>query len=171
MNSVNIPTTTMTNTPQPMWLTWIVAGTFIVSVIVACFAYLQWLSNPEWYEHFWKHIYTLTWWNPPAVSLTEFGVLHKVDAPITPGADSANKSTNDSDDRRQAKKLKESWCFVGEDLTGRYCLKVPSDHACEPRRLFGSLKDCELVPASHMPAGVVQDGGASMRPLRSMFIT
>lgn len=63
---------------------------------------------------------------------------------------------------------KESWCFVGEDVKGRWCLQVPSDHACDPNRTFASRSECELVEASSLPLGVVQNGGATMQPLGPM---
>lgn len=59
----------------------------------------------------------------------------------------------------------ESWCFVGEDLTGRYCVKVPSKSSCESSRTFTSRQDCEMVPAQHLPAGVITKQGAGMLPL------
>jgi hypothetical protein len=54
---------------------------------------------------------------------------------------------------------RETWCFVGEDLTGRFCVKVPSPQSCSHDRTFGSRSDCEMTPASHMPAGIVTDNG------------
>ncbi len=63
---------------------------------------------------------------------------------------------------------KESWCFVGEDVKGRWCLQVPSDHACDPNRTYESRSACELVEASSMPLGIVQNGGAIMQPLGPM---
>jgi hypothetical protein len=61
--------------------------------------------------------------------------------------------------------VKETWCFVGEDLKGRWCVKVPSEHSCDPNRTFPSEEDCSLVKASSMPLGVVQNQGASMMPI------
>ena len=63
----------------------------------------------------------------------------------------------------------ETWCFVGEDLSGRYCVKVPSDSACPSSRSFRTRIECELVSGSHMPAGITRDG-VSFRPLQSMKI-
>jgi hypothetical protein len=59
----------------------------------------------------------------------------------------------------------ENWCFVGEDVTGRWCVKVPQPDACSPERLFSSRPGCELVPASPLPLGLVAKGGAAMNPL------
>jgi hypothetical protein len=61
----------------------------------------------------------------------------------------------------------ESWCFVGEDMTGRYCVKVPSTGACEASRTYKSRQDCEMVPAQHLPASVVTKQGAGALPLLS----
>ena len=60
---------------------------------------------------------------------------------------------------------KESWCFVGEDLSGRYCVKVPTSQACVPERHFASRSECELTPASHMPLGVLTKNGDGMTSL------
>lgn len=59
----------------------------------------------------------------------------------------------------------EAWCFVGEDLTGRYCVKVPSAKSCDAGRTYRSRQDCEMVPAQHLPAGVVTQQGAGILPL------
>lgn len=58
----------------------------------------------------------------------------------------------------------ENWCFIGEDVTGRWCVKVPRPDACSPERLFSSRPGCELVPASPMPLGLIAKGGAEMKP-------
>lgn len=61
----------------------------------------------------------------------------------------------------------EAWCFVGEDVTGRYCVKVPSDGSCEAGRAYKSRQDCEMVPAQHLPASLVVKQGAGALPLLS----
>ena len=58
----------------------------------------------------------------------------------------------------------ENWCFVGEDVTGRWCVKVPQPDACSPERLFSSRPGCELVTASPLPLGLIAKGGAEMNP-------
>jgi hypothetical protein len=70
------------------------------------------------------------------------------------------------EERREAKAgFGENWCFVGEDVTGRWCVKVPQSDACSPERLFSSRPGCELVPASPLPLGLINKGGAEMNPL------
>ena len=61
----------------------------------------------------------------------------------------------------------ESWCFVGEDLTGRYCVKVPSTGSCDAGRTYKTRQDCELVPAQHLPASIVTKQGTAALPLLS----
>jgi hypothetical protein len=61
----------------------------------------------------------------------------------------------------------ESWCFVGEDLTGRYCVKVPSAGSCDSSRTFQSRQDCEMVTGQHLPASIITKQGAGALPLLS----
>jgi hypothetical protein len=137
----------------------------IVLVLLSIGAYVtyqQWAASPWFSDRYWASENLWSWWNPPAISLTELGVLHQVETPApVPGA-AATVSTSERED------LKESWCFVGEDLTGRFCVKVPSDASCDKDRLFGSEKDCELTPANHLPAGIIKENGTAMRPLSDM---
>ena len=138
----------------------------IALVLVSVGAYVAFWRSYWTYDNIWS------WWNPPAISLTELGVLQQVSVPLpvplpvpypVPGA-AATASTSE----RRPEGPKESWCFVGEDLTGRYCVKVPSDKSCDRDRLFGNQKDCELTTANHMPAGIVKSNGTSMLPLANM---
>jgi len=64
-------------------------------------------------------------------------------------------------------KKSESWCLVGEDLEGRWCVKVPSRDSCDANRVFHSRSECELNPANALPSGVVNQGGTGMTPLSS----
>lgn len=62
----------------------------------------------------------------------------------------------------------ETWCFVGEDLTGRWCVRVPAPAACTAERTFPSRSECELVNASRLPLGIVGGAGTSMTPMASL---
>lgn len=64
----------------------------------------------------------------------------------------------------------ESWCFVGEDLSGRYCVKVPNDSACSKDRVYNSRTDCQMAAANHLPAGVVNSHAVGIQPLSTMNI-
>ena len=59
----------------------------------------------------------------------------------------------------------ETWCFVGEDMTGRWCVRVPHRGACDAERSYSSKSDCQLTAASRMPLGVNMEGGARVAPL------
>jgi len=64
-----------------------------------------------------------------------------------------------------------AWCFVGEDLTGRYCVKVPSAASCDRTRVYNSQQDCELQGANALPSGVVNPhDGRKMSPLSSALL-
>lgn len=50
----------------------------------------------------------------------------------------------------------ESWCFVGENTLGRYCIK---SEKCGPLDRFPSREACELTEASALPLGITKEGG------------
>lgn len=54
----------------------------------------------------------------------------------------------------------ETWCFVGEDMTGRWCVRVPHRGACDSERAYSSRSDCELTEGSRLPLGTNMNGGA-----------
>ena len=67
-------------------------------------------------------------------------------------------------------KPSETWCFVGEDNTGRWCVKVPLPSLCEPIRTYGSRNSCEMTLAQQLPSGIVTKGGQSTKPLASLSL-
>lgn len=66
------------------------------------------------------------------------------------------------------KAREHTWCFVGEDKTGRWCVHVPNNHACDPDRTFQSRDACELTTASAMPLGFIKHGGMTQAPLSAI---
>jgi hypothetical protein len=64
-----------------------------------------------------------------------------------------NQKNPDKDSFRQ------TWCFVGEDMTGRYCVKVPGPKSCDPDRRYYTRLECEMNLANAMPAGVITNNG------------
>lgn len=92
--------------------------------------------------------------------------------PVTPTETVPLKPVSQTDTRvlleQVPERQQESWCFVGEDKTGRWCLRVPNSHACDPDRTYTSQADCELVTASAMPLGFLKNGGASSVPLSAI---
>ena len=61
-----------------------------------------------------------------------------------------------------------NWCFVGEDLTGRFCVKVPSVELCPKNRAFKTRNDCEMVTASPMPLTLQENSGTTSIPLAGL---
>ena len=125
--------------------------------------YRQWKSSPWWSDRYMAWTQGWNWTrSSDAFGITETGTLQEVATPVpAPGA----PVTESTSERHQTT---ESWCFIGEDLTGRYCVKVPSEKACDSDRLYHNRKDCELTPANHMPAGVVKQHGTAMASLSSL---
>ena len=56
----------------------------------------------------------------------------------------------------------ETWCFLGEDNTGRWCVKVPIPSLCEPARSYGGRDPCEMTLAQQLPLGLVDAPRASL---------
>ena len=55
----------------------------------------------------------------------------------------------------------ESWCFVGENTLGRYCVQADN---CGPLDRYPSRETCELVEASALPLGITGEGGLHYNP-------
>jgi hypothetical protein len=125
------------------WL-WIVLTVAGIVILISVWNWSRWKTSPWFSEratadkHFWD--------------ISEPGILNPV-----PETSTSSHSPSI-----------ESWCFVGEDNTGRWCVKVPNSHACDPDRTFSSQSDCELVMASHMPLGFLSQGGQSQIPLSAI---
>jgi hypothetical protein len=66
------------------------------------------------------------------------------------------KNERDEDDKEN---IVGNWCYVGEDLTGRFCVKVPEVELCPKARAFVTRAECEMVKASPLPLTVQQDRG------------
>jgi len=65
----------------------------------------------------------------------------------------------------------ETWCFLGEDATGRWCVKVPLPSLCEPSRSYGGRDPCEMTLAQQLPLGLVPSVSAgNPRPPASATI-
>ena len=61
------------------------------------------------------------------------------------------------------------WCFVGEDLTGRWCVKTPEEGLCPKKRVFRSRSECEMKTASASPLGINQHD-TTMIPIAGLSI-
>jgi len=141
----------------------------LVVVLIALGTHVTWhvwSGSPWYYDQAYAVKNMWNWWNPPHHNITPSGALQEVTESVVQPAAPVTQSTSE----RNPAGPPESWCFIGEDLTGRYCLKVPSDTSCDTERLFRSRRDCELIPANHMTAGIVTKGGVDIRPLSSVMI-
>ncbi len=76
---------------------------------------------------------------------------------------------NDLEKRNEAEEeIVGNWCYVGEDLTGRFCVKVPSPELCPKARAFRTRAECEMVTASPMPLTIQQNRGSTSIPLAGL---
>jgi len=62
------------------------------------------------------------------------------------------------------------WCFVGEDMTGRWCVKTPEEGLCPKQRVFQSRSECEMKTASASPLGINQNHDTTMIPIAGLSI-
>jgi hypothetical protein len=58
----------------------------------------------------------------------------------------------------------ETWCFLGEDNTGRWCVKVPLPSLCEPARSYGGRDPCEMTLAQQLPLGLTGSNNTKVSP-------
>jgi len=140
----------------------LVGITIVCFSIATLFQYYKWHTSP-WFadryyasSHIWDWLDALT----TRTRMTSQSGIQEVDIPLEKPLAAATQSTSE----RHPEPPSESWCFVGEDLTGRYCVKVPAASSCDSDRLFRSRSDCELQRANALPAGVINENG-SMTPL------
>jgi len=62
------------------------------------------------------------------------------------------------------------WCFVGSDMTGRWCVKTPEDNLCPSDRVFRSRSECEMKTGSALPLGINQNHDTTMIPIAGLAI-
>ena len=66
--------------------------------------------------------------------------------------------------------VRGQWCFIGEDLTGRWCVKTPEEGLCPKQRVFQSRSECEMKTASASPLGINQNHDTTMIPIAGLSI-
>jgi len=140
----------------------------LVIVVALGYVYVTYKDSPWFAERAAAGWLTMDWFrSEPKFGLTQNGMLKEtapapsVLAPAAPPTVSISERTSKIVDAKKP----ETWCFVGEDLVGRWCVAVPKPDLCPRERSFANHSDCELTPANHMPAGLVQNNGASMLTL------
>jgi len=62
------------------------------------------------------------------------------------------------------------WCFVGSDMTGRWCVKTPESDLCPSDRAFRSRSECEMKTGSALPLGINQKHDTTMIPIAGLTI-
>jgi hypothetical protein len=83
------------------------------------------------------------------------------------------RKTEEAEDVKQADPRvwkEETWCFIHENVQGRWCMKAKADN-CSPPNRFRSKEECEMIEASAMPLGLVQNQGRIARPLAAISTT
>jgi len=174
MNSINRASNNIAlnvQVPQqtgfPYFSTAFIAIIAIVLVAIGCFlTWRQWNASPWFSDRAAAEHNLWAWWNNPSVAMNSSGSIQQVTPTILQPVAPVTKSTSE----RNPNGPPESWCFVGEDLTGRYCIKVPSDTNCDAERTFRTRRDCELVPANKLTAGIVKNGGKDIQLLSSLML-
>ncbi len=149
---------------------WIkIVGIIAVVVLVALgYVYVTYKDSPWFAERAQAGWLTMDWFRAePKFGLSTMGTL-KETAPapsILAPAAPPTVSTSERTGAIRGQQKPETWCFVGEDLVGRWCVAVPKPDLCPGERSFASRSECELTQANHMPAGLIQNNGVSMLPL------
>lgn len=146
----------------------LIIGIACVAVLGAVFlAYRSWSGSPWFGDRFMADFHVWDWLPGlnTQVALSESGAIQQVQNPTATPAAPPTVSTSTRSDAKGSARIPEHWCFVGEDLAGRWCVKVPSAAACSAERYFESRSACELTPASPLPLGIQKDGGARADPL------
>ncbi len=179
INLSNAPASPLNNVVQSVRSigeghSWFYVFGIVALVVIAAvgFVYVSYKDSPWFAERAAAGWFTWDWLRAePKFGLTGAGML-KETAPAPPVLPPSAPVTTSISERTGAvhKKKPETWCFVGEDLVGRWCVAVPKPDLCPRERSFTSRSDCELTPANHMPAGLIQNNGASMLPLAKASI-
>jgi len=150
----------------------VVVGLLCVGAAVA-FHYYQLHESPWWSERSKANNALWDWLDAfrSAPSFGQYGALKEVPSGFQLSAPVPTNTATAPPQAPSPSPPPVAWCFVGEDLTGRYCVKVPSAAACDRTRVFNSQQDCELQSANALPAGVVSPhDGRKMSPLSSAVL-
>ncbi len=134
--------------------------TYLIPIIIVLVIIITGVAVWNWYR--WS---SSPWWADRATATTHFWNLFGTseNTALDPSKLSALSDISSSlgrDDlvEEARKRIEETWCFVGEDSSGRWCVQVPSTHACDPPRTFSSRSDCTYTEASPMPLGIQSRG-------------
>jgi hypothetical protein len=95
----------------------------------------EWLSNNVYLPIFDMYERVVSWFTgknrvQPNENNTNYGPASITNKDLQP-----TEATNT---------FKQTWCLVGEDMTGRWCIQVPGEGACDAERSFPTKNDCEM---------------------------
>jgi len=161
LNALDSPPSTVASVTALLydWRIWgVIALLALVLIGVGMYLnYERWATSPWWSDRYNASHHIFSWLSSTPdlkaiVPETEHQEYHE-EPKHTP-----HNSPRDT---------RETWCLVGEDLNGRYCIRVPGPQSCTHDRSFLSQDQCELTPAMHLPAGAVKDNGIHLDPLRN----
>jgi len=159
----------------PTYSSFTLLGVVIVVIIlvvggVVAYHYYQLHESPWWDQRAKANSFIWDWLDRfrDSPSLGALGNLNDVPSPVQLSAPPPPPSPTPM---ASPSPPPVAWCFIGEDLTGRYCVKVPSAASCDRTRVFNSQQDCELQMGNAMPAGVVSPhDGRVKSPLSSALL-
>lgn len=137
-------------------------GIVLLSILlVGIYQYFKLSSSPWWSERAKasQSVFSLL---DKATESTPEGAIKSKTITLPPSEDSNSARERVIERSATPIKVSETWCFVGEDLAGRYCVKVPNEDACTKERSYASRSDCELTPANAMPSGNLKDGNTGI---------
>jgi hypothetical protein len=144
------------------WRVWgLIALIVVILVAVGAFLnYERWAASPWWSDRYYASQQLFSW----LPSMTNQAPQSESKSIVPEQERQDEKEERHKPEPRDAR---ETWCLVGEDLNGRYCIRVPGPHSCTHERSFLSRDQCELTPAMHLPAGAVENGGLQLDPLKN----
>jgi len=130
-----------------------IVGVVIIFLIVASIIY--YMKDSFYYA--WRKLYPINELTGESSLLTglnqstlEESTLEKNNSDSTPLTNLAqkvddtksNKDLNSLENKIQASS-EQTWCLVGEDNAGRWCMQVQSPAHCEPVRTYKTKNQCE----------------------------
>lgn len=160
MDSANNVLSSVPTTTSLMydWRIWTAVGIFIVIVIGYTYIqYTAWSSSP-WFSERYQAGGRMWDWLPRwfrnddlSNNLVSLETAESMPMPPPPPSSPGAKTLAET-----VGAPRETWCLVGEDLAGRYCVKVPGPQSCTHDRSYLSFDQCTLTPAMYMPAAVLK---------------
>lgn len=108
----------------------------IIGIVVAFIIFASVIS-------FSKDLFTvdLSWFN--RALFNEKTSIHKNEDETRSGPEILGDKENDTTSNKAV--ADQTWCFVGEDLVGRWCVQVSSPNSCPSERSFSSKNQCEQL--------------------------